>query len=631
MRVVATAGHVDHGKSTLLRRLTGMEPDRWEEERQRGLTIDLGFVWASLDGPDGPMTVAFVDVPGHQRFVANMLSGAGAIEYALLVVAADDGWSAQTAEHVAILDLLGVGGVVTVVTKASLVSQARLAEVVADVSRRLAGTSLGTAPVMAVDSLTGDGLDELAQTLTTRLASLPAPADTGARRLWIDRVFTIAGAGTVVTGTLQGGTLTVGQEVQHVPSGRLLRIRGLHALGQPVEQAPAGTRVAVNLARVAVDELDRGDALVADDWLTTDTIDTLLRSVADEPVQARGAWHLHIGSAEVPVQLQPLLDQIGPGESGPVRLQLARSLPLRLGDRFVLRSVGTQTTAAGGTVLDPRPAPRAKGMLARLELAERLDTLHQAGDPAVQLERLLELHHGHLPEQRARASLASSDLPASPNVTRLGSSVVLAPTLHQWQQTALDAVHDWPPDRGAYLTEVTAALDHVDCPGPLRRAVIDRLCDDGRLQAHGDILTTPQDTATYLAALARRQGAVLDAMATTALAPPDLDQLTREHQLVGTELQALFDDRRLIQLDAVAFTATAIVHARQILVDTFGDRAFSASEAREAWQTTRKFAVPLLEHLARTGTTTFDGTHHHLTPTNTGHTSDVDPNRNTDG
>lgn len=631
MRVIATAGHVDHGKSTLLRRLTGMEPDRWEEERRRGLTIDLGFVWTTLDGPDGPTTVAFVDVPGHQRFVPNMLAGAGAIEYALLVVAADDGWSLQTTEHVSILDLLGIRGVATVVSKASLVDDARLTEVMDDVSRRLAGTTLQAAPVMAVDSVTGNGIDDLAQALATRLSSLPTPASTGPRRLWIDRAFTIAGAGTVVTGTLQGGPLTVGQEVRHVPSGRTLRIRGLQALGEPIEQAPAGTRVAVNLARAGVDELDRGDALVADDWLTTDTLDVMLRSVADDPIQQRGAWHLHIGSAEVPVQIQPLLDEIGPGESGPARLQLARPLPLRLGDRFVLRSVGTQTTTAGGTVLDPKPAPRAKGMLARLELAEHLDTLNQADDPAAQLARLLELHQGHLSQQQARASLASSDLAASPNVTRLGTSIVLATTLKRWQQAALDAVHASPPNRGAYLTDVTATLGQADCPAPLRRAVIDRLCDDGHLQPHGDILTTAQDTATYIAARTRRQDAVLEAMSADPLGPPDLDQLTREHQIVGTELQALFEDGRLVQLDDVTLTATAIDHARQILVATFGNQAFSASEAREAWQTTRKYAVPLLEHLARTGITTFDGTHHHLAAAGRSPQADTDPGPNTHG
>lgn len=631
MHVVATAGHVDHGKSSLLRRLTGMEPDRWDEERRRGLTIDLGFVWTTLDGPHGEVTVAFVDVPGHQRFVPNMLAGAGAIQQCLLVVAADDGWSAQTAEHVAILDLLEVRGVVTAITKTSLVSDARLAEVKAEVVRLLAGTSLEAAPVVAVDSLSGDGVEALAQTMATRLSAISPATETGAGRLWIDRAFTIPGAGTVVTGTLQGCSLAVGQQVHHAPSGRPMRIRGLHALGEPVDLAPAGTRVAVNLAGVAIDEFERGDALLVGDWLTTTMVDVMLRSVVEEPIQQRGAWHLYIGAAELPVRLRPLLDQIGSGQRGPARVELARPLPLRHGDRFVLREVGTQTTAAGGQVLDPQPPPRAKGMLARLELAERLDALHDADNPDARLERLLELHDGHLPERQVRASLTPTDLAGSPGVVPLDKNLVLDRTFDEWQHAALEAVQASPPDRGAYVTDVVNAVGHVGCPEPLRRAVIDRLCAAGRLRAHGDTLTTAEDTPTYLNARARRQAAVLEAMSSDPLTPPDLDHVTTQLQLVGTELQELFDDGKLVQLGDIAVAGPAVNLAQRLLRDSFGNRGFTASEAREAWQTTRKFAVPLLEHLARTGITTFDGTHHQLTPIAGGHTTETDTTRSTDG
>lgn len=612
MRVVATAGHVDHGKSTLLRALTGMEPDRWEEERRRGLTIDLGFVWTTLEGPEGPMTVAFVDVPGHQRFVPNMLAGAGSVTAALLVVAADDGWSAQTSEHVAILDLLAVRGVVTAITKSSLVGASRISEVMAEVSGRLEGTTLQDAPMVVVDGVTGHGLPELAELLTGRLAKIPASVGMGTRRLWIDRVFTVPGAGTVVTGTLQGGTLTVGQEVSHAPSGQTFRIRGLHALGEPVDQASAGTRVAVNLARVAVHELARGDALLDDDWLTTSTVDVMLQATSHGPIGARGAWHLHVGSAEVPVRVRPLLDEIPPGERGPARLDLVHALPLRHGDRFVLRAVGARATAAGGQVLDPAPGPRAKGMIARLELAEKLETLDAGADPQDRLAALLQLHDGHMLQQRARASLELPDDLSHEAVVPLGEALVLAHTLTAWEQAAYDVVRDARPERGVYLTEVAAAMGRAGCPEPLRRTLIERLTANQQLHAQGDILTDPVSTATYLDARARRQAAVMEAMSRDPLSPPDLDQVTRATGMVGAELQELFDVGELLQLGDVVVASTAVERARRLLRERLADEAFTASEAREVWQTTRKYALPMLEHLARVGTTTFDGTHHHL-------------------
>ncbi|MGH3442978.1 MAG: GTP-binding protein, partial [Nitriliruptorales bacterium] len=246
MRVVATAGHVDHGKSTLLRALTGMEPDRWEEERRRGLTIDLGFVWTDLDTPAGPLTVAFVDVPGHERFVANMLAGAGAAPLALFVVAADDGWAAHSREHLDILDLLGVPAAVVAITKLRIAGDERAREVATDVGRRLAGTSLDGAPIMIVDGVSGEGVDGLRDQLSARLAATPDAPDRDRPRLWVDRAFTISGAGTVVTGTLAGGALQVGQELALLPLGRTTRIRGMQALGKPAERVDPGARVALN-------------------------------------------------------------------------------------------------------------------------------------------------------------------------------------------------------------------------------------------------------------------------------------------------------------------------------------------------------------------------------------------------
>ncbi|MDP8932125.1 MAG: GTP-binding protein, partial [Actinomycetota bacterium] len=365
MHVVATAGHVDHGKSTLLRALTGMEPDRWEEERRRGLTIDLGFVWATLPAPDKagepqahepppdeprpaeaqpdaprsnePLTVAFVDVPGHERFVANMLAGAGSVRLALFVVAADDGWSAQSQEHLDILDLLGVSAAIVAVTKTDLTGPERAVSVAADVVRRLAGTSLADAPVLTVDALSGRGLGSLREALAGRLAAVPPPADHGRPRLWVDRAFTIAGAGTVVTGTLSDGWLEVGDEVALLPSGRASRVRGLQALGRRVSAIEPGSRVAVNLTGVDLDQVRRGDAIVGvrgggarsalEAWRATDALDAWVRALPDHEVGHSGAWHFHAGSAETLATLHPLLGEaVRPDQPAHLRILLERAL-----------------------------------------------------------------------------------------------------------------------------------------------------------------------------------------------------------------------------------------------------------------------------------------------------------------
>ena len=526
MRVVATAGHVDHGKSTLLRRLTGMEPDRWAEERRRGLTIDLGFVWTDLATPDGPTTVAFVDVPGHERFVPNMLAGTGAVGDALLVVAADDGWSAQTADHVAILDLLGVRGVVAVVTKASLVTVARVDEVAADVGRRLAGTALDGTPVVAADGVTGEGIDEVRRVLGARLVDLPPPEEPGPPRMWVDRAFTVAGAGTVVTGTLRGGRVQVEDEVVLAPSGRSVRVRGLQSLGASVTSAAPGRRVAVNLARVDVDAVHRGDALVAGPCTTTTTADVELRVVGDTPVGHRGAWHLHVGSASVPVRVRPVLGPVAPGTTGAARLELDRPLPLVHGDRFVLRDMGAGTTPAGGRVLDPAPAPRRRGTLARVEVAERLEAFAGAADRTDRVAALLRLHGGWLPVHAVDARLGPGPDVTGP-VRRVGSTCVLAERHAEWRRAGLDAVRAVPPDRGAAVEDVVAAMGRAGCPDDVGRAVLDELRADGRLHAVGDRLTTDADAAAHTTARADRRDAVMRAMTATPLAPPDLREVAR--------------------------------------------------------------------------------------------------------
>jgi selenocysteine-specific elongation factor len=321
MDVVATAGHVDHGKSTLVRALTGMEPDRWEEERRRGLTIDLGFAWTRL--PSG-RRVAIVDVPGHERFIGNMLAGVGSVPAALVVVAADDGWSAQTTEHVAVLDALGVRHALLVVTKADLADPA---PVLADAADRLARTSMGRVVGVAVSGVTGDGMAQLREALERLLAGLPAPDAAAPVRLWVDRAFTIRGAGTVVTGTLMAGTVAVGDRL--ALARREVTVRGLQTLGQPVDRATATARVALNLRGIAVEELSRGDALLTPGaFRFTGDVDVTLAGAPEDRLPAELV--VHVGSAAVAARVRPL-------GGAAVRLRLAGALPLRVGDRMLLR------------------------------------------------------------------------------------------------------------------------------------------------------------------------------------------------------------------------------------------------------------------------------------------------------
>ncbi|MBY8841234.1 SelB C-terminal domain-containing protein [Streptomyces sp. SP2-10] len=360
MRVLATAGHVDHGKSALVRALTGMEPDRYDEERRRGLTLDLGFVWTRLD-PDGE-PLAFVDVPGHERFVATMLAGVGPVPAVLFVVAADQGWQPQSEEHLAILDALGVRHAVLAVTRSDLADPE---PVRADAVARLAGTSLGKVASVAVSSVTGAGLDELRGELARLAAELPAADADADVRLWLDRAFTVRGHGTVVTGTLGAGTLRVGDRLVTGDGAAVLRVRGLQSLHE--ERAAVGgvARVAVNVHGQGDGTLRRGHVLLTPDrWLSSEVIDVRVTGepVADLPRSVT----LHIGTAAVPVTVRPL------GEDT-ARLALGRALPLRVGDRAVLREPGGSRMPCGVTVLDVRPPRLTRRGAGRARAAELAD------------------------------------------------------------------------------------------------------------------------------------------------------------------------------------------------------------------------------------------------------------------
>ena len=371
--VVGTAGHVDHGKSTLVQALTGIDPDRLQEEKTRGMTIDLGFAWLKL--PSG-REVSLVDVPGHERFIKNMLAGVGGIDLALLVVAADEGVMPQTREHLAIIDLLKIATGVVAITKTDLVDADWLDLVVADVEEVLHGTTLESSPIVACSAISRAGLPELLATLDRQLDVTPAKRDIGRPRLSIDRSFTISGFGTVVTGTLVEGNLRVGEEIELLPEGRRARVRGLQTHRQKVERATPGSRTAVNLAGVPANELRRGMLLTTPGWLEpTTAADVRLNAVSDlaRPIKHNISVTLHAGAAEVAAKVR-LLDrnELEPGQAGWAQVRLAEPLPLLKGDSFVIRT--PNATIGGGTVVDSHPRRHRRNhepTLASLEILER--------------------------------------------------------------------------------------------------------------------------------------------------------------------------------------------------------------------------------------------------------------------
>jgi len=561
--VMATAGHVDHGKSALVRALTGMEPDRWAEERRRGLTIDLGFAWTTL--PSG-RRLAIVDVPGHERFIGNMLAGIGSVPAALVVVAADDGWSAQTEEHVAVLDALGVRHALLAVTKADL---ADAAPVLADARERLARTSMGAVPGVAVSSLTGEGVPEVAAALDALLAGLPAPDPEAPVRLWIDRAFTIRGAGTVVTGTLAVGSVAAGDRLRL--GGREVGVRTVQSLGAPVERATATARVALNLRGVAVEELARGDVLLTPGaFRSTDVVDVVLGA---EPERLPAELIVHIGSAAVAARLRPL-------EGPAVRLRLAGALPLRVGDRLLLRDPGARRVL-GADVRDVDPPELRRRGAARHRAAEL------AGQDGVDAGAAADLARRRV--VRAEDFVAMG-WPVPADAERIGPWL-LAPGLTgalagRVPQVVARYRQLRPLEPGPPVDVVRRALDLPEAE--LVAAVVrpPLALREGRVVAA---------VADLPPAVQRAVDAVRARLAGDPFAAPEAGDLAAAG-LGPRELAAAVRGGQLVRIaEGIYLTPGIDQVARERLAGLAAP--FTVSQARQAWATTRRVAVPLMEWL----------------------------------
>jgi selenocysteine-specific elongation factor len=365
--VVGTAGHVDHGKSTLIQTLTGRDPDRWAEEKERGLTIDLGFAWTTLEG----IEVSFVDVPGHERYLKNMLAGIEVIDAALFVVAADEGWMPQSEEHLAVLDLLGIDRAVVALTKTDLVDQDMVELATLEIEEQLHGTSLEGSRVLPVSAVTDDGIEALTGMLLELVGTKVARGDRP--RLWIDRSFSISGAGTVATGTLLDGPLAVGDRLQVLPKRIAVRVRGLQSHEKSHDVVDPNRRLAVNLSGVEVAQAPRGSMLgIGDQWDLSKRFSARIRSARyAEPVQERGAYQLHVGSGAHRAEIQRVEGEIA-------LIRIANPLPLSTGDRFIIRDTGRKLVVAGGRVLDPSPG----SLTIAMSQAESIDPIAGPGEIA---------------------------------------------------------------------------------------------------------------------------------------------------------------------------------------------------------------------------------------------------------
>ncbi|MDO8751264.1 MAG: selenocysteine-specific translation elongation factor [Dehalococcoidia bacterium] len=604
MFVIGTAGHVDHGKSTLVKALTGIDPDRLREEKERGMTIDLGFAWMSL--PSG-REVSIVDVPGHERFIKNMLAGVGGIDLALLVVAADEAVMPQTREHLAILDLLQVKRGVVAITKRDLVDQDWLELVTAEVEELLQGTTLAGSPLCAVSAHTGQGLPELIATLDDMLNVAEPRPDKGRPRLPVDRSFVISGFGTVVTGTLTDGTLEVGQEVELVLAQKRARIRGLQSHRKSEEKALPGTRTAVNLAGVSHEEVQRGDVLTTPGWLhPTDALDGHLRMVADapHPLKHNTTVSFYTGTSETLAKVRLLdRDTLLPGESGWVQIRVESPVAVVKGDFFIIRS--SETTLGGGNVVEPHAKRHRRLHPATLEHLEKL----QKGTGGEVLLEGLEAHGPqHLRDlaQQVNLSLAEARdhlqaMVETGEIMALGGDLasedaVLLPAslwakVAERARAALQEYHRrYPLRRGAPREEVRGRLGLSDQVSAL---ALQRLIREGVVIEEETLLWVPEHHVSLSPAQRQALDGYVKLLGSEPFSPPTAEP--PEPDL----LQLLVEEGKVVKVsDSVVFTSEAYQQMVDKIVEHLkGEGKITVAQVRDMFKTSRKYALALMEHM----------------------------------
>ncbi len=600
MFVLGTAGHIDHGKSVLVHALTGIDPDRLREEKERGMTIDLGFAWLKL--PSG-QEVGIIDVPGHEHFIKNMLAGVGGIDLALLIVAANEGVMPQTREHLAILDLLGIKKGIVVITKKDIVDDEWLSVVKMEVEELLAPTSLSQAPVVAVSAVTGESLSDLVSTIDSLLSSAEPRKDIGRPRLPIDRVFTIAGSGTVVTGTLIDGSLTVGQKVEIVPAGLKSRLRGLQTHKAPVDTIIPGSRVGANLVGIATSRLQRGDVLTKPGWLIPTTMSTVqlrLLPYLRRPLLHNITVSFHAGAAETMAKVRLLeKEELQPGETAWAQLSLSEPVALVKGDHFIIRS--TVETLGGGEVIEShaRRYRRSRPAVIQSLRVKKQGTAEEVIVAVLEAKQPLELAalvaQCDLPEVKVQPVIES--LVQQGKAIGIGkgehSLLLTPPGWERLTRKITDALQDYhrkfPTRSGMPKVELSSRLKI----GTHSSAILQRLLDDGVVIRDGTTVRLPTHRVELTQAQQAKIDTFLKSLARNPYAPPS--DLIPEPDL----LNLLIAQRQVVKVsDDVVFSTSAyneMVERVTSYLKVSG--RVTMGEVRDMFETSRKYTLALLEHL----------------------------------
>jgi len=604
--VVGTAGHVDHGKSTLIQALTGIDPDRLREEKTRGMTIELGFAWLEL--PSGT-EISIVDVPGHERFIKNMLMGAGGVDVALLIVAADEGVMPQTREHVAILDLLGIETGIVVMTKKDLVDQDWLDLITLDVQESLEGTSLADAEVVAVSAENGEGLDELRTALDKLISELPDHENTGNPRLPVDRSFTITGFGAVVTGTLAGGSLKTGQEVEILPSGLNARVRSLQVHEESLNEVGPGTRVAVNLSGIDHADIQRGDLVTSPRWLEPSTaFDATFRVIPDapRPVRHNHKVTLFAGTREVPATIRVLEGtEIAPGSSGWVQLRTQDRIPVVRGDSFVVRD--TENTLGGGQVLEPNAPRRTRNDQETISL---LETIASGSSEDVAFNALIGIEPatsaqlaGATGTSNAESITAVDVLESEGRVKRLGADSDYAISIGGWQRiisiasSTLEQFHiSYPLRQGMPLQDFRGQLKLKTAPFS---AVLHSMIAEDLVTTNGASIGIPSHEPSLSTAAGAEAKEYLSLISTDRYSP------STERPIDIELLQFLSERGDVVRIGGdIVYPADAYAEMETKILDAGADGSeITITGVRAIFGTSRKYTLAVLEHMDSKGLT----------------------------
>jgi selenocysteine-specific elongation factor len=612
--ILGTAGHIDHGKTTLVRALTGVDTDRLPEEKRRGITIDLGFAPLHLDGV-GQLGV--VDVPGHEAFVRTMVAGATGIDLALLVIAADAGVMPQTREHLAILKLLGVRGGVVALTKRDLVDDEWLALVEEDVRATLANSSLADARIVPVSAATGQGLDALRAALTVAALAVPARSESDVFRLPVDRAFTVRGTGTVVTGTVWSGTLARDATIRLFPLGMVARVRGLHAHGKAVDVVRAGERAAVALVGVELEQVGRGAVLVQGDaWRSSRVMrgDLALLPDVGTTLGPRSRVRFHLGTNEVGARLVVRDSILEPGVEHSARIVLDEGVVARAGDRFVLRAASPVLTLGGGTITDPHAPMRARPwpIAARDPVSTLAIVIAEAGAPGVKVH--------DLPVRLGVPPDAVSALLDAVDGWRVGArfiSTAVRDKLAAASVEILDAYHaDHPLEPGAPLQWLRSRLD---APDDVAAALLSALSIDGRLVVGQGLVTRAGFSPTLSTAQLRLSTALIETLAAAGVAPPTVEEVALQLGADAVEVLSLARwrarDGSLIAVEPNRYFPRAAVDelTARMAAGMDDGREYTPAELRDVLGLTRKFLIPFLEYCDREGYTIRTGLGRRLT------------------